>query len=61
MALDDIVFTTGEPIGFTVTISRGDIGTVSEIMTETNSSTGILLNEIPSVIADAELSYTFVN
>jgi len=61
MALTDIVFTTGEPIGFTVTIDRGDIGTVSTIHTETNSSTGVLVNEIPRIIADAELSYTFVN
>jgi hypothetical protein len=61
MALTDIVFTTGEPIGFTVTINRGDIGTVSEIMTETDSSTGVLLNDIPRIIAELEFSYTFVN
>ena len=61
MALTDIVFTTGEPIGFTVTINRGDVGTVSTINTETNSSTGTLLNEIPQVIAGTEMSYTFVN
>jgi len=62
MALTDIVFTTGEPIGFTVTINRGDIGTVSEVMTETNSSAGVLLNVIPQVTGGAgEVAYTFVN
>lgn len=60
MALTDIVFTTGEPIGFTITINRGDIGTASEIVTETNSSTGVLVNELPQ-ITGGEMSYTFVN
>jgi hypothetical protein len=63
MALTDIVFTTDEPIGFTVTLNRGDIGTVSEILSDTDSSYGVLLNEIPQVTGGSvsEFSYIFVS
>jgi hypothetical protein len=63
MALTDIVFTTGEPIGFVSTINRGDIGTVSEIFSESDTSFGVLLNEIPQVTGGSvsEFSYIFVS
>jgi hypothetical protein len=64
MALTDIVFTTGEPIGFVSTINRGDIGTVSEIFSESDTSFGVLLSEIPVVTgggSSSESSYTFVS
>jgi hypothetical protein len=63
MALTDIVFTTGEQIGFTLTTNRGDIGTISEIFTETDTSSGILLSEIPTVTGGSvsEFSYIFVS
>jgi hypothetical protein len=63
MALTDIVFTTGEQIGFVQYVNRGDIGTVSEVLSETDSSFGVLLNEIPQVTGGSvsEFSYIFVS
>lgn len=63
MALTDIVYTTGEQVGFVQYILRGDIGTVSEIFSESDSSRGALLNEIPQVTGGSvsEFSYIFVS
>lgn len=63
MALTDILFTTGEPIGFVVSVNRGDVGTVSTVVTETDTSSGMLLSEIPLVTGGSvsEFSYIFVS
>ena len=64
MALSDITYgaTAGseDPINFIISVSRGNIGTVSSIETETNSSYGVLQMKTIST-ATTEYSFTFVN
>ena len=49
-----------EQVGFIVTLNRGNIGTVSDINTESNSSYDVLQMKTIST-ATAEYSFTFVN
>jgi hypothetical protein len=63
MALTDIEFGgtasgVSEQIGFIMTLNRGNYGTVSDINTESNSSSGVLQMK---VVATTEYSFTFVN
>ncbi|TXG77097.1 hypothetical protein E6Q11_03390 [Candidatus Dojkabacteria bacterium] len=48
MALEDIVFPDGDPQNFIQTMNRGNAGTVSDYLTESDSNSGMLLNELPS-------------
>ena len=65
MALTDIEFGgtasgVSEQIGFIMTLNRGNYGTVSDINTESNSSSGVLQMKT-SLTPNTEYSFTFVN
>ena len=56
MALNDILFTEGEEIGFIQTQNRGNIGTVSSIFTEPSSNSG----QVETFVKPKESSSVFV-
>jgi hypothetical protein len=65
MALTAIEFggtasNVSEQIGFIMTLNRGNIGTISDINTESNSSYGVLQMKTISNVVN-EYSFTFVN
>ncbi len=61
MALEDIVFPDGDPQNFIQTMNRGNVGTISDITTETNSNSGILLAEWTSATTAETTAFTWVS
>ena len=59
MVLDDICYDLGDT--FLLELNRGNIGTVIDITTESNTSTGILCVELPLITGTGggEISYIF--
>ena len=47
--LDDIVFTDGDIQNFIVEIVAGTLNPPLDILTESNSNTGIICNELPAI------------
>lgn len=61
MALEDILFPDGDPQNFIQTMNRGNIGTVSDILTETDSNPGMLLAEWTSTTTTETTAFTWVS
>lgn len=60
MALEDIVFPDGDPQNFIITLERGNIGTISDYLTEGDSNSGMLLEEWTTT-TNATTAYTWVS
>jgi len=61
MALNDIVFSQGEQIGFVQNINRGNIGVLSDIISVNDNAAVLLLQHIPGwpVEADVKLGVDY--
>lgn len=58
--LTDIVYDINSNTNFIMEMERGNIGTVSDIVTEADTPTGILVNEIPAQTGGAtEYAFAF--
>jgi len=61
MALEDILFPDGDPQNIILTLNRGNIGLVDDVVTEGNSNSGMLLNEVPEIIdTSSNAAFTWV-
>lgn len=60
MALTDILFPDGDSQNFIQTMSRGNIGTINDYLTEADSNSGILVGEWTSTTTETT-AYTWVS
>lgn len=61
MALEDIVFPDGDPQNFIITLNRGNVGVVSDILTEGNSNAGMLMEAWTSTTTAETTAFTWVS
>lgn len=61
MALTDILFPDGDPQNFIQTMNRGNIGTITDFLTENGNNSGILQEQWTSTANTATTAYTWVS